>query len=145
MMEKIGSVYGEIEDSVNRPTSGVGKRFTNLRKSLTTESNPLPEHPTYKERLRYAFMCPPHGVVGDSLTQLVIAVLIWAVAWSVLQKEALPGGQVFALFILVVTCIVAGEIVAKIKLPSLLGKFILQENVLVDRCNFLLLFMKIFL
>ena len=86
-----------------------------------TKYNPLPDTSTFRQRLLYAFMCPAHGVVAEWCNLALVMFIIWAVLWSMTVQEALPGGNLFALLILVVMGILAGELVKKINLPPLLG------------------------
>ncbi|XP_071508916.1 sodium/hydrogen exchanger 9B2-like [Diadema antillarum] len=93
-------------------------------KPCLTEFNPLPQHASRCDRLKYAFMCPPHGCVSQWMLLLLTVTLTWAVLWSVTGAAALPGGNLFALFVLVVACKVGGALVELIKLPALLGMLI---------------------
>lgn len=58
-----------------------------------------------------------------------LLVLSWAVPWSIVGSDCLPGGNLFGLIILIDCCILAGKLVDCIRipklppLPSLLGKF----------------------
>ncbi len=87
-----------------------------------TDFNPLPHNPSSYQRFKYALMCPPHGRLARFLTLFSAVLFIWGVLWGITGPEALPGGNFFALLILVVSCSVAGKLVELIKLPALLGK-----------------------
>ena len=90
-------------------------------KPCLAEYHPLSQEPSKCERLRHMFMCPPHGQLSKWLTVVLLVVLTWAVLWAVTGSEALPGGNLFALYILVVACKVGGALIKLIKLPPLLG------------------------
>ena len=45
---------------------------------------------------------PPSGFCGHVLTRGLIVLLIWAVLWSVIGQDALPGGNMFGIYIVVV-------------------------------------------
>ena len=71
--------------------------------------------------------CPPRGHFGYLITKGVLGFVIWAALWSILGKEALPGGNMFSLFILLVVASLAGFLVSKIPFvtfPPLLGMLI---------------------
>ena len=70
---------------------------------------------------------PPRGFFGDVLTRGLVCFLGWATLWAILGKEALPGGNTYSLFILLVTASFAGFLVSKIPyvtFPPLLGMLI---------------------
>ena len=49
--------------------------------------------------------------------------LLWAVLFTITGAEALPGGNLFGLYVLIISSIVLGLLVNKIlRLPALLGK-----------------------
>ncbi|XP_067050067.1 sodium/hydrogen exchanger 9B2-like isoform X1 [Acropora muricata] len=67
---------------------------------------------------------PPSGFCGHVLTRGLIVLLIWAVLWSVIGQDALPGGNMFGIYIVVVFASLFGFIVRNIphlRLPPLLG------------------------
>lgn len=68
---------------------------------------------------------PPH--IGRWTTRIVVAFLIWAALWSIVGKDALPGGNLYSLSVLLGLSALAGfmvRIIPKLKLPSLLGMLI---------------------
>ena len=87
-----------------------------------THYNPLPTDPSVSQRLSYACMCPPHGKLARAVTLLLAVLCCWGVLWGVTGSHALPGGNFFALLVLVVCASIGGFLVEKIKLPPLLGK-----------------------
>ncbi|XP_041485544.1 sodium/hydrogen exchanger 9B2-like isoform X2 [Lytechinus variegatus] len=95
-----------------------------LCRPCLVDFHPLPSEPTRCQRFRYFLMCPPHGDLARWLTILLLVVLTWVVLWAVTGSEALPGGNLFALFILVVACKAGGLAIEVIKLPALLGMLI---------------------
>ena len=67
---------------------------------------------------------PPSGFCGRVLTRGLIVTLIWAVAWSIIGKDALPGGNIFGIYIVIVCASLCGFLVGRIPylhLPPLLG------------------------
>lgn len=89
-----------------------------------TKYNSLPDDATLCQRIKYGTMCPPHGPLAVIFTWTCVIFLLWAVLFSVLGDLALPGGHIFALYILVVASMAAGILVQKLfRLPPLLGKF----------------------
>ena len=84
--------------------------------------HPLPENATWRQKCNYSFMCPPHGIVGYIVTSVIAVALLWGTTWSILQDEAFPGNNIFALIVLYVACNIGGILFEIIKLPGLLGK-----------------------
>ena len=92
-----------------------------LRACFTTGHNPLPGKPTCGQRLVYALRCPPHGRVGRVITLAIGVALTWGTLWSISGREALPGGNLFALFCLTLGGYVAGMAAQTVSLPPILG------------------------
>ena len=64
------------------------------------------------------------GFCGRVLTRALIVLLIWAVLWSVIGQDALPGGNIFGIFIVIVSASLCGFLVGRVPylhLPPLLG------------------------
>nr|XP_054773886.1 sodium/hydrogen exchanger 9B2-like [Lytechinus pictus] len=106
----------------------------------TTKHNPLPQTLSRWRRFKFAFLCPPHGTVGRTVTYLILVLLLWAVLFTITGAEALPGGNLFGIYVLVITSIVLGLLVNKIlRLPALLGMlaagFILKNVQAIDIAN----------
>ncbi|XP_066303499.1 sodium/hydrogen exchanger 9B2-like isoform X4 [Branchiostoma lanceolatum] len=89
-----------------------------------TSYHPLPPAPTWSDRCMFAVRCPPHGRVAQTLTLVMMAVLGWAALWAITKDDALPGGNLFALTVLLVLCVIGGRLIQRIKLPPLLGMLI---------------------
>ena len=103
---------------------GACKRWCSaLWEPCLVKNNPLPDEPTRCQLLKNTLMCPPHGKVGCGLTLFVATVCVWGVIWAITGSEALPGGNLFSLTILLVAAVIGGEMVAKLNLPPLLGKY----------------------
>eukprot|EP00794_Sanderia_malayensis_P012817 gene12817-14130_t len=71
--------------------------------------------------------CPPRGFLGHVITRGLICFIIWASLWAILGKNALPGYNIFSLFMLLVVASFCGFLVSKIPLvafPPLLGMLI---------------------
>jgi len=80
-------------------------------------------------------MCPIHGRFAH-YTVLIFAVLfIYGALWSVTGKDALPGGNIFAISMIFMCCSVAGVLVGKIRLPPLLGNYAVEVIVTVAKCT----------
>ena len=90
--------------------------------SCLQENVQLPEHPSIGQRFKYGLSCPPHGPLAFFLLRLLVIGLFYGVCWAVVKEDALPGGNIFSLVVLLVLCMVAGYLCEKIRLPSLLGK-----------------------
>ena len=92
-----------------------------LCRPFLLEFHPLPEGASRAATLHRALLCPPHGPVARLLTLAVVVVGVWAVLWAVTGDAALPGGNYFALVVLLAACIVCGAAVERLRLPALLG------------------------
>ena len=118
------------KENTSRPTDslthGIGNGHT---------SKPKNKNGVFKEHLTSAGLTvPPSGFCGRFLTRGLIVLLIWAVLWSIIGNDALPGGNIFGIYIVVVSASLFGFIVGKIpylRLPPLLGMllagFLLQN------------------
>ena len=53
--------------------------------------HPLPESPSLRTRLHHALLCPPHGPPALFVAYVIALATIWAVAYCILGKVALPG------------------------------------------------------
>lgn len=71
------------------------------------------------------FTCPPIEVISQVVTLVLTCFLLWSSLWAVVGADALPGGNLFALFILVVAGEIAGFAVEAIHLPGLLGMLLM--------------------
>ena len=87
-----------------------------------TSHNPLPENPSLRQRVCHAFRLPPHGHIAVYIRFAVICLQIWAALYCFSHREALPGGNLFSLFILFFSCAVGGCLISFVNLPPLLGK-----------------------
>ncbi|CAB4028608.1 sodium hydrogen exchanger 9B2-like [Paramuricea clavata] len=68
---------------------------------------------------------PPY--VGRWATRVLVGFVLWATVWSIVGRDALPGGNIYGLSILLAVAALAGFLVRVIpwlRLPSLLGMLI---------------------
>ncbi|KAM7427562.1 Sodium/hydrogen exchanger 9B2 [Porites harrisoni] len=80
-----------------------------------------------KKRLRDAGIVPPSGFFAQVATRGLVVILIWAVLWSIIGQDALPGGNIFGIFIVIVSASLLGFLVGRIPylhLPPLLGMLV---------------------
>jgi len=82
-------------------------------------------HVVRLQRFRYGCMCPVHGRLAYLMILILTAGLLYGALWSVTRQAALPGGNLFAISVLFVCCSIAGFLTGKIRLPPLLGKWLL--------------------
>ncbi|CAL4147907.1 unnamed protein product [Meganyctiphanes norvegica] len=115
------SNISEKKSSIANGSPVKGKLGYEWCKPILKKNNQLPIHPTTQDKMKYAFSCPPHGTFGRILTGLALLVLIWCSLVSILGDTALPGGNIFSLLVLFVLAQLAGDLVALVKLPPLLG------------------------
>ena len=113
----------EPEDGEKNRTSVFCQKCCVCFNSIMMHKNPLPQNPTICQRIRYAFMCPPHGIIGSYFTAVFIFAILYAVLWSLFGDYALPHNAIFELWLHFVTSIIGGYIIHLISLPPLLGKY----------------------
>ncbi|XP_038060372.1 sodium/hydrogen exchanger 9B2-like [Patiria miniata] len=113
--------HGYPEEREPQCCRGLRDRCKMACRPLVAKHNQLPESPSRRARLKYAFLCPPHGLVAKIVLNVTIVVLLWAILWSITGPEALPGGNLFAIYVLVVVAAVGGKLIELIHLPALLG------------------------
>ncbi|XP_050194020.1 sodium/hydrogen exchanger 9B2 isoform X2 [Myiozetetes cayanensis] len=76
---------------------------------------------------RQIFACPPQGLLAQTVTNVAVVVLVWAVVWSITGAECLPGGNLFGILFLYFFAVIGGKTFGLIKirtlppLPALLG------------------------
>ena len=117
-----------------REEGGVWSRALAVASPLLASRRPLPASPTNLQKFRHALLCPPHSALGRFVTFAVAALTVWATAYCVLGRVALPGvepivitvhgGSLFALLVLLLVSWVAGWLVQMVRLPPLLGMLI---------------------
>lgn len=86
-----------------------------------TSHNPLPEDANIFQKVRHAFMLPPHGILATYLQIAILYIEIWMFAYTLIHKEALPGANIFSLLTLFFCCSIGGYLISLINLPPLLG------------------------
>ena len=89
-----------------------------LHPLLLAHHPPLPEDSSLLQRLKYSLLLPPHGIVADYLTKIIILLLLWTVSYCVLGSLSLPtddtvtinvkGGAIFTTLLLLI-CAMIGE------------------------------------
>ena len=104
--------------------SQIMQYFRQKESELLYENRVLPENPTYSVRIYHAFLCPPHGKVADIIVKMLLGLLVWLTALSVFKHDALPGGNIFALLVLIYSAFMGGYIASLVRLPPLLGMLV---------------------
>uniref|UniRef100_A0A0L8HCD6 Cation/H+ exchanger transmembrane domain-containing protein n=1 Tax=Octopus bimaculoides TaxID=37653 RepID=A0A0L8HCD6_OCTBM len=133
----IGDKEGDTEDDIeqqklqlksttkasSRPCFSFCHRVgQSLNAVLGRAENPLPENPTQCQRFKHALLCPPQGLLGAYITSVLSFALLFGVLVSLLGNAALPGSNIFALWVLFVACVTGGYFIQFLKLPPLLGE-----------------------
>ena len=132
--DSVPSRHGSASNHLNQdPEKPQSRRCATIRQCFAGccrpclwRHHPLPAEPSVMQKISYALMCPPHGKLARLLTLVVIVFFMWGVLWGVTGDQALPGGNLFALLVLIVSCTVGGFLVSKIRLPPLLGEWLNQ-------------------
>ncbi|KAG1663788.1 Sodium/hydrogen exchanger 9B2 [Nymphon striatum] len=65
------------------------------------------------------------------LCEIMCVILLWMSLYSIIGCQLLPEGHLFALFILIVCCIIGGNLISLLHFPPLLGNFFLYFSMLV--------------
>ncbi|EDO43896.1 predicted protein, partial [Nematostella vectensis] len=76
-----------------------------------------------------AFGCtvPPSKYLARTCTWLVLVTIAWSVLWSVIGQDLLPGGNIFAIFVVIICASFFGmlvKLVPYLQLPPLLGMLV---------------------
>ncbi|XP_055334940.1 sodium/hydrogen exchanger 9B2-like isoform X2 [Paramacrobiotus metropolitanus] len=95
-----------------------------IKEKILYKRNPLPKNPSRSQKVRYAFLCPPHGFLASLLANILVILFLWLTAFFLARKDALPGGNIFALFVLYGASSLGGFVVSLLRLPPLLGMLI---------------------
>lgn len=94
-----------------------------LTRPCLLRHHPLPEDPDWRDRCLHAIRCPPHGRLAHLAALAGCVLLAWAGLWALTGSSAFPGNPGFSLTVLTVAAYIAGKIVGKVKLPSLIGEY----------------------
>ncbi|UYV75314.1 SLC9B2 [Cordylochernes scorpioides] len=99
---------------------------------------PAPPAPLHMEQERdskkehpYSQGCFPFKIMRFVLSKLQMAyivlflLMVWGTLWGITEAEALPGGNLFSLFVLLISCYLAGRLMTLISLPPLLGMLLM--------------------
>ena len=77
------------------------------------------------EKVKYAFLCPPHGRMGRLFTYTVLILSLWGSCVSMFGSIAMPpNGTIFWLIVLTVVAMIFGWVFSLARLPPLLGMLI---------------------
>ncbi|XP_060082239.1 sodium/hydrogen exchanger 9B2-like [Ylistrum balloti] len=114
----------DAEIATSRRCIGLRICCHKFSKPMRTKYHPLPENPSICQRLKYSFLCPPHGNIAWYMQFLILAGITWIVLVSLTHSEALPGGNFFSLFVLFYGAVVGGYLISFLRLPPLLGMLI---------------------
>ena len=79
-----------------------------------------------------------NNMLNMVLLFLTFSLSLWTLMYLTINKEALPGGLYFSLFILIISCHVVGYICEWIKMPNLLGNFLVLIWILQNIFHFAL-------
>nr|XP_002128513.1 sodium/hydrogen exchanger 9B2-like [Ciona intestinalis] len=70
-------------------------------------------------QVSFSKRCTSYEWWNSILTYVLLLVLSWAVPWSILGDECLPGSNIFGIIILTLCCVLAGVLVHAIPIPKL--------------------------
>ncbi|XP_005112307.1 sodium/hydrogen exchanger 9B2 isoform X2 [Aplysia californica] len=109
--------------SANRPQKCAALRecYQSCTRPCLAESHPLPENASWPRKCFDNILCPPHSKAGAAIFVAIVFAAAWTTVYSMTGKEALPGGNLFAMLILFMACWCGGYLVGLVRLPPLLG------------------------
>jgi len=67
-------------------------------------------------------MCPIHGHLARFTVLILMSCFMYGALLTVTGETAVPGGNLFAIFVLFLCCSAAGWLTGLMHLPPLLGK-----------------------
>ncbi|XP_018017063.1 sodium/hydrogen exchanger 9B2 [Hyalella azteca] len=113
----------ESPNTILNRLDGFGSRLKicGCFRQIMQKNNPLPPTPTRSDRLKYAFTCPPHGMVGAVVTLVALYFLAWGSLYSITGNFALPGGTLFSLLIVFICSTNGGRFTQLYGLPAFPG------------------------
>ncbi|XP_005406291.1 PREDICTED: mitochondrial sodium/hydrogen exchanger 9B2 [Chinchilla lanigera] len=117
-----GHQGAQLQETFMNPRGVDGREPTEGSNLLNSHEEKLQEAPPDSnclQRLRQALACPPRGLLNRSVTNVIMAVLLWAVVWSITGSECLPGGNLFGIIILFYCAVTGGRLLGLVKLPTL--------------------------
>lgn len=117
----------DSEETDKKSCLGCRRCCLNCWKPCLVKYHPLTDQPSRCEKFKHALMCPPHGKLAQWATLILSVLIFWGVLWSITGASALPGGSLFSILVLLVSAVIAGQLVALIKLPPLLGIYLLES------------------
>ncbi|XP_035280605.1 sodium/hydrogen exchanger 9B2-like isoform X1 [Anguilla anguilla] len=71
------------------------------------------------DRLKASCPDPPTGLLATVITKVTMGAVLFAVVWSVTEKECLPGGNMFGIVMLFICAVCGGKLVGLIQFPTL--------------------------
>ncbi|XP_015927329.1 sodium/hydrogen exchanger 9B2 [Parasteatoda tepidariorum] len=88
-------------------------------------SNESEEPGKMKNLLLTLTTCPPIPPLSTAFALLLLAGFIYGTLVGLVGKDALIGGPVFGLYILLIICYLGGQLVRLLKIPTLVGMMVL--------------------
>ncbi|KAG1694103.1 Sodium/hydrogen exchanger 9B2 [Nymphon striatum] len=154
LVQMKGSKMGECDEKSNKNIVGEEMKPLNPDNDEQTDvisSNTIPitgalEEVKFSEKCRsrqskMKCLCCQHdsGSVNNFnfvieklyLCEIMCVILLWMSLYSIIGCQLLPEGHLFALFILIVCCIIGGNLISLLHFPPLLGNFFLYFSMLL--------------
>ena len=69
--------------SIFQDKTSLEANMTKFFRPILVSENPLPNHPTSKNKMLHSFRCPPHGVVARIWTLVILVLALWAACLSI--------------------------------------------------------------
>ncbi|XP_054710122.1 sodium/hydrogen exchanger 9B2-like isoform X2 [Uloborus diversus] len=69
--------------------------------------------------------CPPLAPLSTVASLVLVLALIYGTLWGLLGPPVLPGGEIFALFVLSILAYLSGQVMKIVRVPTLVGMMIL--------------------
>ncbi|CAG5128447.1 unnamed protein product [Candidula unifasciata] len=117
----IGIIASAREEEESRVCSRLKICFQSCTRPCLAKSHPLPYNAGCCRKFWDNFLCPPHSRMAAVIFIICFSASAWTALYSMTDKEALPGGNLFSLLVLFVACWCGGYLVGLVRLPPLLG------------------------
>ncbi|XP_042907434.1 sodium/hydrogen exchanger 9B2 [Parasteatoda tepidariorum] len=84
-----------------------------------------PEEFSKRKNLQQALTtCPPVSPLSTAFALILSVLFIYGTLWGLMGDDALPGGPVFGLYILVIICYLGGQFMKLLRVPTLVGMMV---------------------
>ncbi|CAD5118390.1 DgyrCDS7095 [Dimorphilus gyrociliatus] len=105
----------------NRNRKGHFRCFTRIAKFFLKKYHPLQKDCSRFEKVKYQLRLPPTGKLSHFLYIILSLTIQWALTYIISPREAAPGGNIFAILVLITSSWVFSKVFRLLTLPGFLG------------------------